>query len=155
MIRVAFVDSQKLSDAKLGPKRIVAAWKALDAEFAPRRTQLNELQSRFDALMKTFESTKATATQAQRDKMVEQLESMQRDLKFKQEAAQTEYQRRYQTVMGPINRDIGLKLEAFAKARKIDVVLDLAKLLEAGAILTLEPKGDITDAFIAYVDAQP
>lgn len=155
VLRVAFVNSQKLADPQLGPKRLVAAWKALETEFAPTRTQLNELQTRIDALVKTYETTKSTATQIRLNELADQISAMQRELKLKQEAAQTDYSRRYQVVVTPVMQDVGKKLEAFARARKIDAVLDFAKLSEAGAILTLEPKGDITDAFIAYVDAQP
>ncbi|MDQ3818279.1 MAG: OmpH family outer membrane protein, partial [Acidobacteriota bacterium] len=74
--------------------------------------------------------------------------------KYKQEQAQSDYQKRLGEVVGPISQDIGKALDQFATAHGITMILDISKL--APAILTINPNMDVTRAFVAeYNSSHP
>ena len=77
----------------------------------------------------------------------EETERVGQQIKEKQETAQKALEKRYAEVTGPISRDIGSALNAFAEQRGITLTLDISKLLPA--ILTIAPGADLTKEFIA------
>src|SRR5919206_2743210 len=61
--KIAVIDTSAFSDEKQGIKRLVAAWQTLDREFKPRRDEVQQLQARYDALVKEVNDTKSVADQ--------------------------------------------------------------------------------------------
>ena len=146
--KIAYVNTEAFADEKGGISRYVAALKSLEREFQPRNTELttlnNQIKGIADELQKLNPSVvDQKSIQAKQD----QGEKLQRDLKYKKEQADADFQRRYQEVVSPISEDIGKALDAFAKSRGITMILDVSKL--APAILTATEGMDVTRAFIA------
>ncbi len=83
------------------------------------------------------------------------LEKLGRDFKFKQEDAKDQYQSRYQVVVGPIYADIMKAMQEFTKQKGYSVILDGAKLEEAGILIGFDNKFDITKEFITFYNARP
>jgi Skp family chaperone for outer membrane proteins len=146
--KIAFIDTGAFGEEKGGIVRYVNAVKALEREFKPRQDELNNMQNRIKALADEIQKLSGNSVvdpktiQAKNDEG----ERLQRDLKYKKEQADADFQRRYAEVVGPISQDIGKALDQFATSRGITMILDISKL--APAVLTVNPAMDVTQAFI-------
>lgn len=154
--KIAFVNTGAFDEEKGGITRYVNAMKALEREFKPRQDELNGINNRIKAL--ADEITKLSGNSVVDPKTIQakndEGERLQRDLKYKKEQADADFQRRYDEVVGPISQDIGKALDDFAKQRGITMILDISKL--APAILSINPAMDVTNAFIAeYNNSHP
>jgi Skp family chaperone for outer membrane proteins len=146
--KIALIDTTRFSDEKAGITRYLNAIKTVQREFQPRTTELAGLQTRIKAI--ADEITKLSGNtvvspqsiQTKRDEG----ERLQRELKYKKEQADADFEKRYNEVVGPISSDIGKALEQYANQHGITMVLDVTKLLPA--LLTANPAMDITRAFI-------
>jgi len=81
---------------------------------------------------------------------VDQLEQLKKDIQRKGEDAQTNYNRRRQELFAPLQTEVGNALEAFAKARGINVIIDAASV----PLLYASESIDITRAFITEFNAK-
>lgn len=144
---IALINTDYFADEKNGITRLVAAVKKVDAEFTPRRTELQNLKAQIDKLTADIQATQAVATPQQIAQKQEQLEGLKRDYQRKGEDAQAAYNKRLQDSVGPLYEDIGKALDAFAKARGITLLLDTAKI--GPAILAAVDAMEVTRAFIA------
>jgi Skp family chaperone for outer membrane proteins len=153
--KIAFVNTEAFSDEKQGISRFVAALKSLEREFQPRNAELvtiqNQIKSIADEINKlgagsgVVDPKTIQAKQGQGDKL-------QRDLKYKKEQADADFQRRYAEVVSPISEDIGKALDGFAKTRGITMIFDVSKM--APAILTANDGMDVTRAFITEYNSK-
>ena len=147
--KIALVDTTMFADEKAGIARYIRAFKGVQTEFAPRNSELVGLQTRIKAL--ADEITKLSSNpvvgpetiQAKR----EEGERLQRELKYKQEQADADFQKRLGQVVSPISTDIGKALDQYASQHGLTLILDISKLLPA--VLTVNPAMDITQPFIA------
>ena len=58
--------------------------------------------------------------------------------------------------MGPLHQDIGKAMQDYANQKGFDLILDAAKLDNAGLILAFNPaKVDVTKDFITFYNARP
>ena len=152
--KIAFIDTGAFGEEKGGIGRYVNAVKALEREFKPRQDELNNMQNRIKALADEIQKLSGNSVvdpktiQAKNDEG----ERLQRDLKYKKEQADADFQRRYGEVVGPISQDIGKALDQFAQSRGITMILDISKL--APAILTVNPAMDVTAAFISEYNSK-
>lgn len=144
--KVALIDSSAFADEKQGITKFVNALKRVDAEFQPRRTELQTLQQQIDKatadLQKAAPVQDPKVTQQQQDK----IDQMKKDLQRKGEDAEAAFNKRLQEVLPPLYDDIGKALETFAKARGITLILDVSKIQ---GIFPTSDAMDITRAFIA------
>jgi len=149
--KIALVNTEEFADEKTGITRLVSAMKRVDAEFQPRRTELQTLQATIDKatadLNRAAPLQDAKVTQQQADK----IEGMKTDFKRKGEDAQAEYQKRLQTVLGPVYDDIGKALDAYAKAHGITLILDVTKIQ---GIVSASESLDITRPFISEFNSK-
>jgi Skp family chaperone for outer membrane proteins len=145
--KVAIIDSDAFGDQKAGVQRLIAAFGTLDREFKPRRDELQTLKTRYDGLVKQINDTKAVANQASLAKLADDAETLEKDMKRKQEDGQAAYQKRLQELTEPIFRDLSVALQNYAKQRNIAVVFDISKM--GNAMMVVNNAVDITDAFIA------
>lgn len=141
--KVAFIDTTAFSENG-GIARYIKAIDALNAEFKPRQTELEQMQARYTQLEREIKA----ATPGSVNSKVDEATRLQSDLRRKGEDAQAAYNRRRTTVLTPISDEIGTALSAFAKQRGIEVVLDTSKL--APALLHVDERADITKAFIDH-----
>lgn len=142
-----------------GVTKYVNALKALDAEFKPRITELQTLDTKIKGIATELENmqknTAVPINQATVATKQEEGQRLQRELEFKQKDAEAAFQARRNVVLGPITADLGKAIQEFAKQKGYTVVLDIAALASANAILVLEPTADITNEFIAYYNTRP
>jgi len=138
--KVTVVQTQAFGDEKSGITRYLNVIKRLNAEFKPRKDELDVMQAQYKKL--ADEVTKSPA-QAK----YEQAETLQRDIKRKADDAQMAYQRREREVTEPISKDIQIALSTFAKQRGIDLLLDISS--NTVPVAFVNESIDITQAFIA------
>src|SRR5205823_8144005 len=98
--KIALIDSSQFADEKQGIYRFVAAIKKVDAEFQPRRTELQTMQQQLEKL--TADLNKAASLQdpkvtAQQNDKIEQ---MKKDYQRKGEDAQAAFDKKLQEVLG-------------------------------------------------------
>ena len=147
--KIALVDTNMFRDEKAGIKRYVTAAKSVQTFFQPRTTELLNIQNRIKVLadeINKLNSATVVSPETIRAKQNEG-ESLQRDLKYKKEQLDADFERKFGEVVGPISTDIGKALDAFAAQHGVTMVLDLSKLFPT--IITWNGATDITVPFIA------
>jgi outer membrane protein len=152
--KIALINTEEFGDETTGIKRYVNAAKSVQREFQPRQTELTSIQARIKTLADEINKLSGTpivdpkSIQAKRDEG----ERLARDLKYKKEQADADFEKRYKEVVIPISSDIGKAIDQYASQNGITMVLDVSKLQPA--ILTVSPAMDITQAFIASYNAR-
>jgi Skp family chaperone for outer membrane proteins len=149
--KVALVDTDAFLDEKVGILRLVAAAKKLEAEFQPRRTELENLQAQVTKM--TADLQKAAPVQDPKVSAQQQdaIDTKTRDITRKKEDAQRDYQTRMQALLGPVYDEIGKALDTFAKAHGITMILDVTKVQ---GIVSADGSLDITKAFITEFNSK-
>jgi Skp family chaperone for outer membrane proteins len=145
--KFAIIDTEAFGDAKEGIQRLVAAFQAVEREFKPRRDDITSLKTRYDALVKEVNDTKAVADQKAIAAKADQAQQLEIEIKRKQEDGQKALDKRVQELTAPVYTDIGNALQAYAKARGLTVVFDVSKM--QGVVMVVDGSIDITNAFIA------
>ena len=161
--KVGLVNWSLFADEANGIKKYTAAIKALNLEFEPTQQELTKLNNSYTALQKELQGFQDLAAQnkpvpiSREDiqKKVDQLAQMERDIKFKTEDAKARFEARQNAVLGPVTNDILRVINDFATAKGYAMILDGGKLEEAGILLGLNPKTDITKDFIIFYNARP
>ena len=141
-VKVGVVNTDMFVNTTGGITKLVSALRTIEVEFKPRRDEISALIARFDDLQKPA----ANLTQAQLAARQEQAATLQIDIRRKQEDARVAYTRRMSTLTDPIRLSIFNALEAYAKARGIDLLIDLAKFPDG--MLLVNKNADMTAAFI-------
>jgi Skp family chaperone for outer membrane proteins len=145
--KFAIIDTESFGDQKDGIKRLVAAFQTVEREFKPRRDEIQGLRTRYDALVKEVNDTKAVAAPAALAQKADQAEALKVEIERKQQDGQKALDKRVQELTGPVYQDIGNALQAYAKARGLSVVFDVSKM--QGVVMVVDGAIDITNAFIA------
>jgi Skp family chaperone for outer membrane proteins len=146
--KFAIVDTDAFQDPKEGIARLVSAAATVDREFKPRRDEIQQLQTRYDGLVKQIQDTQKVADQKALAGLADQAETLKSDIERKQQDGQRAIQKRWLELSGPIFTDINNALRAYAQARGVSVVFDLSKM--EGVVMVVNPQGiDITAGFIA------
>ncbi len=150
-------------DDKAGINKYVSAMNTLETEFKPVDAELQKMNNDLQTLAKDIEiirkqiaDNKVPVDQKSANLKVEQADKLQRDLKFKQEDAKARFERRQQALLSPVLQDIAKAMQDFAKTRGYSMILDAAKLDQAGIILAVgDDKSDVTKEFITFYNARP
>jgi Skp family chaperone for outer membrane proteins len=140
--KVGVVDSSKFSNTTGGITRYVNALRTMDTEFKARRDDIAQLMSRLEGL----QNLPAGTTEAQLEVRRDQAQTLQIEITRKQEDARTAYARRFAQLTDPIQKSIVDALKVFAKARGIDVLVDVSKFQEG--VLLVNEGSDLTAAFV-------
>src|SRR5436190_7021756 len=151
-LKIAVFDSDMLNDEKAGIKKLVTAFRSLEAEIKPRKDELVTLKAKYDLIVKQIQDTQKTAPAITLQAKADEAEILKRDIERKQKDGQQFLEKRMKEVTGPIYQEIGNALQAFAKQRGIDIIYDMAKLNEA--MMVVNPAVDITPAFITDFNAK-
>ena len=149
--KIALVDTDAFLDEKQGITRLVLAAKAVEAEFQPRRTELQNLQQLIDKATADLQKVQAVQDPKLSAQQADKIETMKKDMQRKGEDAQAAYQKRLQDKLGPVYEDIGKALDAYAKAHGITMVLDVTKIQ---GIVSASDSLDITRAFIVEFNSK-
>lgn len=142
--KIAFIYSDAFLDPKTGIGRFNTLLTTLNREFQPRQTELQQLQQKIQQLKDEVDKTKSVAEPRALQQKVDQLEQWNKDFQRKGEDAQTAYTKRRGEIFAPLEEDIKKGLEAFAKQRGINIIIDGSQVPVVYAADTI----DITRAFI-------
>lgn len=147
--KMAVIYTDVFLDQKTGIAKFNSVVTKLNNEFAALKNEIQGLQTRAQTLedeIGKLQNAPAGTPIDQRSLQakIDQLEQLKKDLQRKSEDAQASYTRRRQELFGPLQDEIGRALEAFAKARGINVIIDAAQV----PLLYAADSIDITRAFI-------
>src|SRR5262245_55198141 len=148
--KMAVIYSDMFLDSKTGIARFNSLLQTLNREFQPRQTELQGLQTRIGTLTKEIETQSAVADPNSLRQKREQLDQLNLEFKRKGEDAEAAYAKRRQEIFTPLQQDIGKALEAFAKARGINIIVDGSQVPMVYAADAL----DITTAFISEFNSK-
>lgn len=149
---MAVIYTDQFLDQKTGIAKFNSVLTKLNSEFKQIKDELDGMQSRattLEAEINNLRQNAATPVATLQTKM-DQLEQLKRDAQRRGEDAQASYNRRRQELFLPLQDEIGKALEAFAKARGINVIIDAAQV----PLLYAAESIDITRAFIAEFNAK-
>lgn len=161
--RIVTINTAMFEDSKAGITKYVNAMTALNNEFEPAYKELQTMNTRLQTLQKQYNDLyteaqkpgspiKQEALQAKLD----EIQNLQVEFKRKQEDAKIKFERRQAVVMGPVMQDIMKAISEFTKQKGYGLVLDAAKLDNAGIILGWdEAKVDVTKEFVVFYNARP
>lgn len=125
----------------------------LSNEFRPSTESLQklgaEIQAEDDALQRLADSLAPEI----RQKRIEDLEKKKIDFKRKQEDLKDAVDKRAGIVLGPLHEKIGKALEAYAKEKGIQILLDVATAAKAGGLIYIAPGIDVTEDFATKYNA--
>jgi outer membrane protein len=155
MSKMAVIYTDLFLDQKNGIAKFNSVLTKLNGEFQAVKTELNQLQTRAQALedeINKLQNAPAGTPIDQRtvQAKVDQLEQLKKDIQRKGEDAQNSYNKRRNDLFGPLQEEIGKALEAFAKARGINVIIDAAQV----PLLYAADSLDITRAFITEFNSK-
>ncbi|HLM01287.1 MAG TPA: OmpH family outer membrane protein [Pyrinomonadaceae bacterium] len=161
--RIVTINTAAFEDTKAGITRYVNAMTALDNEFKPAYTELQTMGTRLQTLQKQYNDLYAEAQKPNSpikpealQAKLDEIQGIQVEFKRKQEDAKLKFERRQAVVMGPVMQDIMKAISDFTKQKGYGLVLDAAKLDNAGIILGWdEAKIDVTKEFIVFYNARP
>jgi Skp family chaperone for outer membrane proteins len=147
--KIAIVDTTVFGDEKVGIKRYLNAVTTVQKAFESKNAELRNLQSQIKAIaddINRLSGASVVSPETIRAKQGEG-ERLQRELKYKKEQADADFEKRYTEVVGPVSNDIGNALIQYAAQNGLTMILDISKLMPA--VLTVNPAMDVTQAFIA------
>ena len=152
--KIAVVDTNMFGDAKAGIKRYLNAVKGVQSEFQPKQGELVNLQTRIKAIAEEITKLSGNSVVSQQSIQAKQEEGerLQRELKYKKDQADADFQKRYEVVVGPISADIGKALDQYAAQQGLTMILDISKLMPA--VLSMNPAMDVTQAFISEYNSK-
>ena len=150
MSKMAVIYTDLFLDQKTGIAKFTSILAKLNAEFQRPKDELTQMQTRATALESEITKLRDAPAGTPIDQRslqakIDQLDQLKKDIQRKAEDAQSSYNRRRQELFMPLQEEIGKALEAFAKARGINVIIDAAQV----PLLYAADSIDITRAFIA------
>ncbi|HET6974557.1 MAG TPA: OmpH family outer membrane protein [Pyrinomonadaceae bacterium] len=148
--KMAVIYTDLFLDQKTGIAKFTNLVTKLNGEFQKPKDDLTQMQTRASTLeseiTKLREAPEGTPIdQRSLQAKIDQLDQLKKDIQRKAEDAQGSYNRRRQELFLPLQEEIGKALEAFAKARGINVIIDGTQV----PLLYAADSIDITRAFIA------
>ena len=152
--KVAVIFSAVFQDQKQGIAKFAVLANKLNSEFQKTQDELNQTAKNIQALqddIKRLQASTAAVDAKTVQAKVDQLDQMKKDYQRRGEDGQAAYQRRRQEIFGPLQEDVGKALDAYAKARGINLVMDASQL---EGILFASETIDITRAFIAEYNSK-
>lgn len=153
--KMAVIYTDMFLDQKTGITKFGGVLAKLNGEFQKTKDEITAMQTRGQALEteinKLREAPEGTPIdQRALQTKIDQFEQLKKDIQRKSEDAQGAYNRRRQDLFGPLQDEIGKALEAFAKARGINVIIDGAQV----PLLYAADSIDITRAFITEFNSK-
>jgi outer membrane protein len=153
--RMAVIYTDAFLDPKTGIAKFNSLVTKLNSEFQKPKDDIQAMQTRGQALeteiSKLQNAPEGTPIdQRSLQAKIDQLELLKKDIQRKGEDAQAAYTKRRQELFTPLQDDIGRALEAFAKARGINVIIDAAQV----PLLYIADSIDITRAFITEFNSK-
>lgn len=160
--KIGVINTYGFGNEKEGITKYISAVNALNAEFKPVNDELKTLQTKLEALAveidnlnKLYKSNPKAVDEKAAQAKADEAEKLQRDIKFKQEEGKARFDKRQQAVLGPVMQDIYKAIQEYAKQKGYMMILDGAKLEEAGILVGFDDKADLTKDFVVFYNARP
>lgn len=154
--KVVFIDSEAFFDEKAGITKVINGLKRLDTEMKPRIDERNTKAVQYNTLKKSYDTLVDNATknipvdtkdlQAKQD----QLQTLGKEITRMDEDNKAQREKRMFEIMQPINQEIAKSIQDFSKQKGYTLVMDIARLLNAGVVLYAEESTDVTKEFITF-----
>ena len=153
--RMAVIYTDAFLDPKTGIARFGVLVTKLNSEFKTLKDEIQGMQTRGQALETEINKLQSAPEGTPIDQRslqakIDQLEQLKKDIQRKGEDAQAAYNKRRQELFTPLQDEIGRALEAFAKARGINVIIDAGQV----PLLYIADSMDITRAFITEFNSK-
>ena len=153
--KMAIIYTDVFLDPKTGITKFNAVLTKLNAEFQKIKDELTQMQQRAQALQDEITKLQQAGPgfpvdQRALQAKVDQLEQLKKDIQRKGEDAQAGYNRRRQELFAPLQDEVGKALEAFAKARGINAIIDGTQV----PLMYAAESIDITRAFITEFNSK-
>jgi len=155
MSKLAVIYTELFLDQKTGIAKFNSVVNKLNGEFQKPKDELTQMQTRATSLETEINKLReapegAPVDQRSLQAKIDQLDQMKKDIQRRAEDAQGAYNRRRAELFNPLQDEIGKALEAFAKARGINVIIDGTSV----PLLYAADSIDITRAFIAEFNSR-
>jgi Skp family chaperone for outer membrane proteins len=150
-VKIAVIDTDEFNDPKTGVKKLLNALSQVEARLKPMRDEIVAMQTRYNAIATEVQNAQKTGVNVSQAK-IDEAQQLESDIKRKQEDGQKAYTRFSKQLVEPVNIEIAKAVEAYARTKNYDMVLDLAKFV--GTMMVLNQSIDITKAFIADYNAK-
>lgn len=150
--KVAVIDTDALSDPKVGITRLVSAMNGVAQKHKPDEDEPKNLSSQIEALANDLQANSAKYDQKTIAEKTDKGQSLQRQFAYRQEDIKKAFDKDMQTATSAIFVEISTALQAYAKQRGIDMVIDVAKI--PGSVLVLNNAVDITNDFAKSFNAK-
>ena len=153
--RMAVIYTEAFLDSKTGIARFNVLVTKLNGEFKTLKDEIQGMQTRGQALETEIQKLQSAPEGTPIDQRslqakIDQLEQLKKDIQRKGEDAQAAYNKRRQELFTPLQDEVGRALEAFAKARGINVIVDAGQV----PLLYIADSIDITRAFITEFNSK-
>jgi outer membrane protein len=153
--KLAIIYTDEFLDAKTGILKFTSVLNRLNGEFQKIKDELTAMNNRAAALEAEINKLRDAPAGTPIDQpalqaKIDQLEQLKKDIQRKAEDAQNAYNKRRAELFQPLQVEIGTALEAFAKARGINVVIDGSSV----PLLYFAENTNITRAFIAEFNSK-
>lgn len=145
-----------------GITKYVTALTTLNKEFD---TELKELQTLADSINAKTQELQKLAEQARNPgspvsnetlrQRNDEIETLKRQAEYKQKDVQARYNSRRQTIVGPVLSEVMKSLQDYTLQKGYSMILDGAKLEEAGILMTFDTRFDVTKDFITFFNTKP
>jgi len=148
--KVAVIYSDAFMDPKAGIAKFSNMLTRLNGEFQKLKDEITAMQNRAQALEDEITKLRSAPEGTPIDQRalqakIDQLEQLKKEIQRKAEDAQNAYNRRRNELFEPLQREIAVALETFAKTRGVNVMIDGS----AVPLMYAAENIDITRAFIA------
>jgi Skp family chaperone for outer membrane proteins len=153
--KMAVIYTELFLDQKTGIAKFNSVVNKLNGEFQKPKDELTQMQTRATSLETEINKLReapegAPVDQRSLQAKIDQLDQMKKDIQRRAEDAQGAYNRRRAELFNPLQDEIGKALEAFAKARGINVIIDGTSV----PLLYAADSIDITRAFIVEFNSK-
>jgi Skp family chaperone for outer membrane proteins len=155
MSKMAVIYTDLFLDPKSGIAKFNNVITKLNGEFQKPKDEITAMQNRGQALETEINKLRDAPAGTPIDQpalqaKIDQLEQLKKDIQRKAEDAQAAYNKRRNELFQPLQAELSTALEAFAKARGINVIIDGT----AVPLLYYAESTDITRAFITEFNAK-
>jgi Skp family chaperone for outer membrane proteins len=153
--KVGVIDTGAFFDDKPGAgiPKLKNAISSVNVKYKSVNDELTTLTTQYQQKVDEYNKLKNAAVPANPsdlDSKATAIQDLETTIKRKQEDAKSRYDREIASATDPINQDIMKAINDFAKAKGFAVIFDLAKLDQAGVIIGLDEKYDVTKDFITF-----
>ena len=146
--KIAVIFSEAFQDPKLGIAKFAVIQNQLNTEFQKPQQELDAAAQKIGSLqdeISKMQTSVAPVDPKSVQAKVAQLDQLKKDSQRKLEDTQQAYQQKRNTLLTPLQEDVGKALDAFAKAHGITMIIDGSQV--PGVIYAADTL-DITRIFI-------